>query len=321
MIQQDVSPFALTSLPDEHYLSYLWRWANLSGSHSLSSGLFALTSSRTWALSKALTPQFLITVLKHLPEHIDVRTMMLENTPERHFKSIDETEAGFSPVGEKVGGDFTSKHLRWCVACAKEDEKIQGLAYWRNSHQDPRLVRCQQHDLALLKTCHLCKRHKGTLTQLERPPTSAICQYCASQLDNQLVKSLSPFQQWLEQLHHLSNYGVQVNRDALIRRVQAVVAAESNSMKQRPRKQWELPQKRFIDAFNATKACDHFSFGEVPYGAIGSYSQLHLSYVLNPNNHHSSIIYALLGWIFLSTEERDARFGSFSGGKAIQEVA
>lgn len=321
MIQQDASPFAPASLPDEHYLSYLWRWANLSGSHSLLTGLFALTGSRTWALAQALTPQFLTTVLKRLPKHIDVRTLMLENTPERHFKSINETEFGFAPIGEKVGADFASKHLRWCVACAKEDEKIQGLAYWRNSHQDPRLVRCQRHDLALLKTCHLCKRHKGTLSQLGRPPTSSICQYCAGQLDNQLVKNLTPFQQWLEQLHHLSNHGVQVNRNVLTSRVKAVVAAESASMKQRSRKLWELPQKRFIDAFNATRACDHFSFGEVPYAALGSYSQLRLSYVLNSDIHHSSVIYALLGWIFLSAEERNASFGSFSGGKAIQELA
>tara|TARA_B100002003_G_C14102029_1_gene530020 strand:+ start:651 stop:1616 length:966 start_codon:yes stop_codon:yes gene_type:complete len=319
MIQMDASPFAPASLPDEHYLSYLWRWANLSGSNSLYKGLFAMTGTKTLGLAQALAPEFLANVLKHIPEHVDVGALMLENTPERHFKSINETESGFAPIGTKVGAGFSNQHLRWCAACAKEDERTLGLTYWRNSHQDPRLVRCQRHDLPLLKTCHLCKQHKARLTQLKGPPTSAICQYCASRLDNQLVKSLTPFQKWMELLHHLSNHGVQVNRNELIIRVQAVVADESASMKLRPRKQWELPQKRFIEAFNSTKACDHFSFGEVPYAALGSYSQLRLPYILNPDIHHSPIIYALLGWHFLSAEECKVRFGRFSGGKAIQE--
>ncbi|APE07041.1 hypothetical protein BM528_15675 [Alteromonas sp. RW2A1] len=319
MIQQDASPFSLASLPDEHYLSYLWRWANLSGSRSLYAGLFALTDSRTLGLARALTPQFLASVLERMPEHIDVNAFMLENTPERFFKSLKGTESGFIPLGKNVGVDFANKHLRWCVACAKDDEKSHGLAYWRNSHQDHRLMRCQKHGLRLLKTCHLCKRHKALLTKLGQSPTSARCQYCSKQLENHLVKKLTPFQQWLEQLHHLSNHGVQVDRNSLIRRVQAVVAGESALMKQSPRKLSERPQKRFIDAFNDTKACDHFSFGEVPYGALSSYSQLHLSYVLNPDINHSSIIYALLGWVFLSTEERKASFGTFSAGKAIKD--
>jgi hypothetical protein len=324
MIQQDASPFTPASLPDEHYLSYLWRWANLSGSRSLLKGLTAFIGNNTYYVSRALTPQFLASVLNQMPEHFDSSAFMFESTQERYFKSLKVDHAAsayLKPIGKSVGADFANKHLRWCVACAKEDDKAYGIAYWRNSHQDPRLVRCNRHGLPLLKTCHLCKQKKGILADFGRPPTSATCQYCNRQLDNRRVTALTPFQLWLEQLHHLANHKVQFDRTALINRIQAIVEIDNASIKKGPRGHWDLPQKNFIKAFNSTRACNHFSFGEVPYASISSYVQLRLRYVLDQDIQHSSVVYALLGWAFLPENERNARFGVFAGGKAIPEAA
>lgn len=149
MIQLEHTHYAPIAYDDEHYLSYLWRWATLSGARTFCRGLTALVGKAPAYLSGALTPEFLLSLVDALSPHINTNVFLVEHTQERYFKCF-KAESGvvydngcnkYHCTGRKTERDFSIKHLRWCHACAREDAGRYGLAYWHNSHQDSRIVR------------------------------------------------------------------------------------------------------------------------------------------------------------------------------------
>ena len=321
MNQLENTPFLPVTLEDEHYLSFMCRWAVLSGATNMARGIYSLIGKRPTYITELMQLRFLSKLANSLPAFVDKKHFCHAHTQEKYAATLelgDSQSDSVFPVAEAINSGFSEKHLRWCTGCAREDIASFGAAYWRNSHQDPRLVRCQKHGLPLLATCHMCKRKKTYVSQLSQPRANAECQYCSASLDNKIVRDLTPFQLWLEQLHHLANHGVQFNRHTLIPRINCVVEMHQKEMKLKPRKSWIMPDKIFINAFNSTRACDHFSYGEIPYAGLSSYSALKLSSLLNPDVQQPSVIYALLAWVFLSKEDRDTRFGFFADGQAVQ---
>jgi hypothetical protein len=326
MIQLEHSYYAPIAYKDEHYLSYLFRWAALGGVRTLSQGLTALIGSAPIFLYKALNPEFVLRLVKGLPAEINRDTFLLDHTQERYFKYIKsdpEADKGnntkrYFVVGKKALGDFTTHHLRWCPACAKDDDRQYGITYWHNSHQDSRLLRCQRHGLNLLSTCELCKRKKVYLTQLSMPPTAAVCQYCRKPLADKCNKQLTEFHCWLESLHHLSYYDVFLNREGFVQHITKLVDEELKSMPSIRVKNAEGPQRRFVEMFNQFEVGQQIGTGAVPYEALNHYTQLRLNYLLNIDIYVLPELYALMGWVFLSYEQRIAHFGIFRGGRAIQ---
>jgi hypothetical protein len=324
MMQLNASPFSPVAMDDEYFLSYLWRWAQLAGGVTFGRSVTSFIGIRPNSISAMLTPSFLAKIVNVLPDYMNIEDFLCEHTNEKYLMTLSANgadEKRFAPISKMPAADFGCKHLRWCEGCAKEGVDSLGLAYWRTSHQDPRLLRCQRHKLQLLATCHLCKRKVTKLKQFGQPPSSANCQYCFAPLKRKFVRDLTPFQYWLEQLHHMGNHGFQVDRAGLITRVRDIVEADKATLRHLPWKNWNTPQKRFINAFNETKACDHFICGEVTYEMLNYYSQLKLDYVLNPNIQQSTVMLALIGWTFLPEDERHSRFGKFLNGSVTQLCA
>tara|TARA_B100000519_G_C14258442_1_gene446274 strand:- start:2242 stop:3231 length:990 start_codon:yes stop_codon:yes gene_type:complete len=329
MIQLEHTHYAPIAYDDEHYLSYLWRWATLSGARTFCRGLTALVGKAPAYLSGALTPEFLLSLVDALSPHINTNVFLVEHTQERYFKCF-KAESGvvydngcnkYHCTGRKTERDFSIKHLRWCHACAREDAGRYGLAYWHNSHQDSRIVRCQRHGLKLLSTCQACKRNKVYLSQISTPPVEAICQYCQRQLDNKCKLPLTDFQYWLESLHHLANHGVHLNRESFVLDIRKIVDDELDSMPSMRRRSTEGPQRRFIEAYNESQLGAQIGTGDVAYEILKHYQQLRLNYLLKKDILLLPEMYALLGWVFLPEDERNARFGVFRYGQAVQEAA
>ncbi len=323
MMQQTSTPYFTSALPDEHYISYLWRCANLSGYATMAKMLQVLVGRCPTKVSGLLGSKYLADILIRLPEHISCLGFMRNHTQEKYFQTLtycEEGERDFTTSASNSGGELALKHLRWCPACTKQDQINLNVRYWHNSHQDPRITRCQKHGLKLLSVCKGCRNKKLNTSKVGQSPAEAVCQLCGVSLDARRVESLTPFQRWMEQLHHLNNQGCNVNRVALLKRVNELVSQENASLKLLPNKQKVVPERRFIEAYNTTLACTHLSTGAVSFDVIASYSHLRLNKVLNSNIHSSPVMYALLGWVFLDADERDARFGFFRGGKAILKL-
>lgn len=323
MLQQRAMPYFDSALPDEHYMAYLWRCANLSGYATLKKMLQDLLGRCPLNVSGLLTSKYLTNILTQLPEHISAVTFMRHHTQEKYFKTIsccEEKSQGFKTLAPSTGGGFFVKYLRWCPACTKQDEMNLNLRYWHNTHQDPRITRCQKHGLQLLSVCNACRNKELYTTKFGMAPVESVCQLCGVSLDVRRVKALTPFQQWMERLHHLSNHGINVNRVALLKRITELVVIEKADLQKLPPLKRKPPEKRFIEAYNSTLAHTHLTIGAVSYDVISSYSHLRLKTILNPDKCLSPVMYALLGWVFLDADERDARYGFFDGGKAILKV-
>lgn len=323
MLQQRAMPYFDSALPDEHYMAYLWRCANLSGYVTLNKMLQGLTGRCPQYVSGLLTSKYLADILTQLPEYISAEAFMRHHTQEKYFTTIDynrEENEKFKSLASINRGGIVVKHLRWCHACTKQDAITLNLRYWHNSHQDPRITRCQKHGLQLISVCNACREKEINTSKFGLPPEEAVCQLCGVSLNVRRVESLTPFQHWMEQLHHLSNHGVNVSRVALLKRASELISKEKAALQKLPPFKRKTPEKRFIEAYNKTLAHYHFALGAVSYEHLSSYSHLQLKTILNSDKFLSPVIYALLGWVFLDADERDARYGFFDGGKAILKV-
>lgn len=323
MLQQRSMPYFDSALPDEHYVAYLWRCANLSGYATFTKMLQDLLGRCPQYVSGLLTSKCLANILTQLPEDISAEAFMRSHTQEKYLTTIAFSREGnekFTSLASVNRGAIVVKHLRWCHACAKQDEVTLNLRYWHNSHQDPRITRCQKHGLQLISVCNACREKELNTSKFGLPPEEAVCQLCGVSLDVRRVEALTPFQRWMEQLHHLSNHGVNVSRVALLKRANELISKEKVALQKLPPFKRKTPEKRFIEAYNKTLAHNHFALGAVSYEHLSSYSHLQLKTILNSDKFLSPVIYALLGWVSLDADERDARFGFFDGGKAILKV-
>jgi hypothetical protein len=319
MIHLDTSYYEPTFYVDEHYLSILKRWALFGGAGMLQRGLKMLTGKNVGLLGAALQPEFLATFLNALPERFKKEAFLHSHTQERFLKTLTKDASGkFNAIGPTVGALLQNYHLRWCPACAKEDIQSIGTAYWRNSHQDTRLLRCQRHNLKLLSTCHRCKRKKSALNELKAPPVEPECPLCSKPLNVCRLTTLTPFQLWLEKLHHLGNYGIQVDRFLLIEKVAKVVAGIDDENQMKRTKHYQSSTRLFINEYNGTKVYENTNTGEIPFEIISSWSQLHIKKVLDVNVVYRPEIYGLLGQAFLDEDERESIFGTFKNGEAVK---
>lgn len=322
MIGLDKTYYEPVFYDDEHYLSVFNRWALLSGAGRLQHGLQVLSNYKSYNIRSALQPKFLETVLNALPAQFETQLFLENHTQERFLRTIEKKtgSALFSKV-QRVGALLLNHHLRWCPACAKEDEQHLGTSYWRNSHQDSRLLRCQRHQLSLVSTCHRCKRKSLSLNDLMLPKTKVQCSRCSEPLGSYRLMSLAPFQLWLEKLHHLANHGIQVNRKTLVEKVLTLVDTKEQKTLLRSRRCYVSPDRIFIEAYNQNKVYEHTGTGEIPFDIIQSWTQLRIKNVLKLEVVYPPEIYALLGWVFLDDAERDALFGTFKNSQAIQVAA
>lgn len=320
MIQLEKSYYEPTFYADEHYLSILNRWALLGGAGMLQRGVKMLTGKDVGLLGAALKPEFLATFLNSLPERFNKDVFLHAHTQERFLKTLTkDSDGNYTPVGPTVGALLQNYHLRWCPACAKEDIQSIGTSYWRNSHQDTRLLRCQRHKLKLLSTCHRCKRKKTYLNGLMAPPAESECLLCSTPLPICRLTTLTPFQVWLEKLHHLGNYGVQTDRFVLLEKVAKIVAAIDDENQKKRSRHYQSTTRMLIDNYNETKVYENTGTGEIPFEIISSWSQLRIKKVLDVNIVYRPEIYALLGHVFLNEDEKEALFGTFKNGEAIKE--
>jgi hypothetical protein len=321
VIGLDQSYYEPVFYADEHYLSVFKRWSFLGGSGQLPRGIKMLADINIWDVRTALQPKFLQAVINALPEQFDKEVFLESHTQECFYKTIYKSaESTFYTDVQRVGALLLNNHLRWCPACAQEDMQSLGTTYWRNSHQDSRLLRCQRHQLKLISTCHLCKRKKVSLNGLMPPKIKPECSLCSKTLSSHRVTALNPFQQWLEKLHHLGRHGVQVDREILLAKISTIIDASSQQITPSTKQRHQSPNKRFIDAYNQNKVYENTGTGEVPYEIIASWSQLQIKNVLNAGVVYPPEIYALLGWEFLDHNDRESLFGTFRNGEATKEV-
>jgi len=301
--------------PDEHYMSVILRWEGVHNSFPLFKGN---KFNKNIPLSKYLKVSFIKKLVSVLPADLDLNWFLLRSTQFAHYNYYEaplDNEKEFCASIKKDSRilHITDLQLRWCKMCAKNDISDYGYFFWRNSHQDPRLIRCPRHKLIFNSCCQFCKTKTADYKQLKAFKSLERCLICNDLLPPTVkINILTPFENWLEELHHLSNKGVHVDKLALIDRVNQVINTKDSFHRNNiPNTRRAEAQKHLINEYNEAGAYKLFTFGKVTYDSIRYYPALTLGYILNKSTCHSPVMYALLGWAFLSDEERDELFGSF----------
>ncbi|KGJ87328.1 TniQ family protein [Colwellia psychrerythraea] len=179
--------------PNEHLLSVLARWFDLTGRNDflmtckkVSSNLTKLTPSAVWR------PVFR-DLASHYKETMPLEVILKEHTLLPYYRSfLTSTELGlFNDELLKSGESFkllpklqqNLKHAhywRWCKQCAHDDYQEYGTTYWHTNHQVPTLLKCYKHGCALQTTCADCGFNFQTFQRFWLPPHDGFCPACNS---------------------------------------------------------------------------------------------------------------------------------------------
>lgn len=301
--------------PDEHYMSVILRWERVHNSFPL---FKESKFNKNRSLSKYLKVSFIKKLVWELPSGLDLNWFLSRTTQFGHFNFYGAVLDKAIEFCDSIKKDsqilhVTDLQLRWCKMCARNDISDYGYSFWRNSHQDPRLIRCPRHKLILNSCCKFCNIKTPEYKQLKAFKTLERCIVCNTLLPPSVkINILTPFETWLEELHHLSNKGIYVDKLALIDRVNQIINTNDNfTPKSRLSTRRNEAQKHLVSEYNETGAYKLFTFKKVTYDAVRHYKELTLGCILNKSTCYSPVIYALLGWVFLSIEERNELFGSF----------
>ncbi len=295
---------------DEHFFSVILRWAALDQSFSL----FDRSSRHnSVSLKYFLKVDFLKKAMNSLPEFIDKKWFLINSSNLGYCATDTEINLFIGNKSEhKIVKQLyhqTSAQLRWCQLCAANDYSDFGYFFWRNSHQDPRLTRCPKHKLTLSSSCRFCNLQSPTLKSLKKFQSVINCSVCQSALVPPTIKKdLTPFQEWLEELHHLSRRRLLVSKEALFKKVNNSIGCSNLA----GGKSWISAQKKFMQTYNDSGAFELFLVKKVEYEATKYYRELRVRDILrDPQKYDSPVVLALLAWTFLSLEERVMLFGSF----------
>ncbi|MCX4151653.1 MULTISPECIES: TniQ family protein [Paraburkholderia] len=175
--------FFAPSLPDETIQSRVARHHVLSGNRTEADTFLDLFDSPPFTLEQ-IVPPGLARLAARLSDDPDAALKMLleQNTLLPLFapflgegsdsQSASLTaEAALSRLPRRVVGMHGEAQL--CTACAVEDVRDHGMAYWRRAHHVPGVSVCWIHQLTLLSSCPGCRRPFQFHNRLLRQPWHA----------------------------------------------------------------------------------------------------------------------------------------------------
>lgn len=177
-------------LPNEHLLSVLARWFDLSGrndfhntARQLSTNVGNLSPAAAWRpiywdlanhYRNAINWDQLIRVHTLMPYYSpfvepSLRTALLNGNEELATTKIQAPQQKH----------MVNAHLwRWCVQCAESDFEEYGTTYWHTFHQLPSALTCYRHNTPLVSMCPTCGFTYDNFQRHWLPPIDGECREC-----------------------------------------------------------------------------------------------------------------------------------------------
>ncbi|WP_454838514.1 TniQ family protein [Pseudomonas mohnii] len=156
------------SLPDETLYSRVSRYHFLVGNKSLYKTYDDLFGTTPFRL-EAILPKQVNALVNRLPGDPQkaLAAIISQNTliplyqpflgrPDNATVAKSQPISSASRIPRRAVDDHGEARL--CLLCVESDAREHGVAYWRRSHQAPKVASCWKHGVDLLKSCPECFR-------------------------------------------------------------------------------------------------------------------------------------------------------------------
>lgn len=173
-------------LPEESVSGYLLRTITLNNA-ALVNGQRQLLGLRSTSATLALpgnldffatqAPQVFISA-DHLARHHTVEPLFRWTLPVCDFRKLRDWErsGGANPFSVALKSNFTGQsYPRHCMACAADDERRFGVAYWRRTAQLAFVAICPIHGESFVRGCGVCGPEDLMSSPFPLPAPRCVC--------------------------------------------------------------------------------------------------------------------------------------------------
>lgn len=229
----------LKPLPNEHILSLLARWFDLSGRNDFIYTVKPITSDASNLTPSTLWQPVYADLFAQYKERYNWEKIITEHTLIPYhapFVNLSRknmlSKAGPSLVTEKVLPlqqrlVLHTQHWRWCPQCAVEDEREFGTTYWHTLHQIPSVRTCYRHGIPLISNCPACGFSYRSFQKHWLPPLRPKCRSCGREVES-LTEPLTCFEKKLHCISlELQANGLAIDKEPLLSPIRKKLGALS----------------------------------------------------------------------------------------------
>lgn len=322
-----ISPISYlpTPLPDEHILSVLARWHELSGHVDFKRSAALFTSNRHRLNNRSIWFPAYADIYKHFNGALSRYELLNQHTLYAYYapfltnqvrcaieigsQHTNEPEQRFAPE-HQVNVRYSSV-WRWCPDCIEDDIEEYGSQYWHCLHQVPTIRHCQKHGTILRYHCENCDFEYLNLSKIWLPPEKDQCPLCHQPYPLSIKLSSPDEIHWLEEISNHLQANISKGSIENLREILKIAFGSED----RPRnftvtlrRQLSAVQAQFDSAYSKRQLTVYLNGIESSLNARKTPRFLNVSHIAYGNSCLPPLCYLLLLHCFFSVQELENIF-------------